>query len=91
MELALLERNNMNKEVLYNKMYYIVQQVMIEKGIIKGQDAKSLKQFDFVECNMVDKYTRMLLCEYSTQHMLSDKIYIALKRDAKIERIFDEL
>ena len=81
--LVQLERNNVNKEVLYNKMYYTVQQVMIEKGMIKGQDAKSLKQFDFVECNMVDKYTKMLLNEYVTQHMLADKIYICIKERCK--------
>lgn len=81
----------MNKEILYNKMYYAVQEVMIEKGITLSKDAKSVKMFDFVEKNMIDKYTKMLLKNYVTQQMLADKIYIALKRSIKIERILDEL
>lgn len=81
----------MTTEVIYNKMYYAVQEVMLEKGIISSKDAKSVKLYDFVETNMVDKYTKMLMKNYVTQQMLADKIYIALKRSKKIERILDEL
>lgn len=81
----------MNTEVLYNKMYYAVQEVMLKKGIISSKDAKSLKCFDFVETNMVDKYTKMLMKNYVTQQILADKIYVALKRSKEIERILDEL